>query len=102
MTAPRGRTYLVPIDVMADEFVTILETGDLVLEDAVTGDFEIVELDRLDEFERTNPPYNAHLVDCIRRTLLSTAHDTCAWWWTQQPERGWWYRSGKCPTCGHR
>lgn len=100
MTAPAGRTYRVQIDIIADEFVTILDNGDLVLEDAVTGDYVAVERSRLDEFANSQPPYTAHVVECIRRELLSTTHDDCDWPWTQQTDRGWWYRDGKCPTCG--
>lgn len=100
MTAPPGRTYRVPVDVFADEFVTILESGDLVLEDAVSGDYTIVEQARLDEFGGAHPPYSAHVVNCIRRTLLSPEHEACGWPWTLQPSGGWWYRNGRCPTCG--
>ncbi|MGP6172197.1 hypothetical protein ACTU6V_13440 [Microbacterium sp. A204] len=100
MTASPGRTYRVQIDVIAEEYVTILENGDLVLEDAVTGDFMVVERSRLDDFANSEPPYSAHVAERIHQVLLSPMHDDCNWPWTQQLDGGWWYRHGKCPTCG--
>lgn len=99
MSAPRGRTYRIQVDVFAEEHVTILESGDFVLEDAVTGDYVAVASDQLESFARTDPPYTSHIAECIRRELLDDTHDHCGWDWTQQPESGWWYRAGQCPTC---
>lgn len=100
MSAPYGRTYRIQIDVIAEEHVTVLPTGNLILEDAVDGNYTLVERHRLDEYAQSQPPYTAHIADCIHRELISDTHDACGWEWTQQPVRGWWYRSGKCPTCG--
>ena len=100
MTAPRGRTYRLQVDVIAEEYVTILENGDLLIEDAVTSDPILVGHDRLDDFAESDPPYSSHIADCIRRELLAPLHDACEWQWAQQPEGGWWYRPGRCPTCG--
>jgi len=99
MSAPRGRTYLIQIDVIAQEFVTILESGSLVLEDAVTGDYVTVAPKDLDAFAESDPPYTAHVASCVRRELLDDTHDRCGWEWTQHPERKWWYRVGACPKC---
>lgn len=99
MSAPGGRTYLVQIDVVADEYVTILENGDLVLEDAVTGDYVCVSPDELEAFAQTDPPHTAHIAACIRRDLLDDTHDRCGWEWTQRPGDGCWYRLGQCPSC---
>jgi len=100
MAAPRGRTYRIQIDVFAETYVTVLDDGNLVLEDAVTGDYLHVQPDKLDEYAESDPPYTAHIAECVRRDLLSSAHDACDWPFTQQPEQGWWYRHGTCPTCG--
>lgn len=99
MSAPRGRTYRVQVDVIAEEYVTILDNGDFVLEDAVTGDYIAVNADELESFGQTDPPYTAHVVECIRRELLDDTHDQCGWEWMQQSGGGWWYRTGPCPTC---
>lgn len=100
VTAPHGRTYRVQVDVIAEEYVTILENGDLLLEDAVTGEPTLVTREGLDAFANIDSPYSAHLADCIQRDLLSETHDDCEWPWERQPEGGWWYRPGPCPTCG--
>ncbi|MDT0179885.1 hypothetical protein Q9S36_06625 [Microbacterium sp. ARD31] len=102
MSASRGRTYLIQIDVISQEFVTILDDGSLVLEDAVTGDYVTLEVKDLDKFAASNPPYTAHVADCIRRDLLDDTHDLCGWEWTEQPQGHWWYRVGKCPKCHPR
>lgn len=101
MTARSGRTYRIQIDAVAEEYVTILSDGHLVLEDAVTGDYVHVERDKLEHYALSNPPYTAHVADCIQRELLSSEHDACDWPFVQQLEAGWWYRHGRCPTCGH-
>lgn len=99
MSAPRGRTYRLQIDVIAQEFVTVLEDGSLVLEDAVTGDYVSVELADLDRFAESGPPYTAHVVQRIREELLDDTHDLCGWDWVRHPEASWWWREGHCPTC---
>lgn len=100
MVAPAGRTYRIQIDVFAEEYVTILDDGNLVLEDPVDGEFTHVERDRLGDFALSDPPYSAHVAECIRQVLLTSKHDNCDWPFIQQPVGGWWYRDGKCPTCG--
>jgi hypothetical protein len=97
----RGRTYRIQIDVFAEEYVTVFEDGSLVLEDAVTGAYVYVERDKLDVYARSGPPYTAHVVECIQHDLLTNRHDACEWPFVQQPEGGWWYREGRCPTCGN-
>lgn len=99
MSAPRGRTYCVQIDVIAEEYVTILDNGDFVLEDAVTGNYVAVGSDELESFAQSDPPYTAHIVECIRRDLLDDTHDQCGWEWTRQSETNSWYRPGQCPSC---
>ncbi len=100
MSAVRGRTYRVQIDVFAEEYVTILDSGDFLLEDAVTGDPVIVDRDKLAQYALSDPPYTAQIADCIRRELESVVHDDCDWPWTEHPTGGWWYREGRCPVCG--
>ena len=99
MSAPRGRTYRLQIDVFAEEFITILEDGSLILEDAVTGDYVAVTAEDLDSFAISSPPYTAHIAKCVREQLLDDTHDHCSWEWNEHPSGGWWYRSGRCPTC---
>ena len=99
MSAPRGRTYRIQIDVIAEEYVTILDNGDFVLEDAVTGDYVAVSFDELESFALSDPPYTAHIVECIRRDLLDDTHDQCGWEWTRQSGSNSWYRPGQCPSC---
>lgn len=99
MSAPRGRIYRIQIDVIAEEYVTILDNGDFVLEDAVTGDYVAVSSDELESFALSDPPYTAHIVECIRRDLLDDTHDQCGWEWTRQSGSNSWYRAGQCPSC---
>ena len=100
MSAPYDRTYRIQIDVITEEYVTVLSTGNLILQDAVDGKLTLVERHRLEEYGQSRPPYTAHIADCIQRELIADTHEACDWEWTKQPARGWWYRAGKCPTCG--
>lgn len=99
MSAPPGRTYRIQVDVFAEEYITILDSGDYLLEDAVTGDPMIVQRENLTDYALSTP-YTAHIAQCIRRELESDVHDECDWPWTEHPTGGWWYREGRCPECG--
>lgn len=102
MPAPTGRTYVVQVDVIAEVYVTILENLSIVIEDPVTADYALVENGKFDVYALSEPPYSAHIAECITRELLSSRHDGCDWTFTPHPSGHHWYRVGACPSCGRR